>query len=42
MPEVNRASDANTMQRQLADSGTARSTGAIEWAFPVGDRAKIG
>ncbi|WP_185972363.1 multicopper oxidase family protein [Georgenia yuyongxinii] len=41
MPDINRASNPDTMIWQLVDRETGAVNGAIEWAFTVGDRVKI-
>jgi FtsP/CotA-like multicopper oxidase with cupredoxin domain len=41
MPEINRASDPSNMFWKLIDRENGAVNGAINWAFTVGDRAKI-
>jgi FtsP/CotA-like multicopper oxidase with cupredoxin domain len=41
MPDINRASDPSNMIWQLIDRETGAVNGDIDWAFTVGDRAKI-
>jgi FtsP/CotA-like multicopper oxidase with cupredoxin domain len=41
MPEINRASDAETMRWKLVDGATGAENAQIDWTFTVGDRVKI-
>ena len=41
MPEINQASDSGNMTWKLVDRDTGDENWRIDWAFQVGDRAKI-
>lgn len=41
MPEINGASDAETMSWKLVDRATGAENAEIDWTFTVGDRIKI-